>query len=158
MGVKVVFVCTGNICRSPAGHAVLAHRLAQSPRGASIEVDSCGIGGWHADEPPDPRAVREGKRRGYRVDHPARQVQPTDFTMPALIVAMGKDHLQALQRMAPSGFPKDHIVLLRSFDPASAPGADVADPYYGADEGFSTMYDVIEAAMPGLLEFLHAPR
>jgi len=154
--VRVVFVCTGNICRSPAAHAVLAHHLAHDPLASAVSVDSCGIGGWHAGDPPDPRAVHEGRVRGYRVDHPARQVRAADFTLPVLLVAMGNDHLRALQRMAPTGFPKDRIVTLRGFDPASAPGADVDDPYYGDDNGFRVMYDVIEAAMPGLVQALRA--
>lgn len=150
--LRLVFVCTGNICRSPAAHAVMAARLGSR---TDVTLDSCGLGGWHAGELPDPRARAEGLRRRFVLDHPARQVRPGDFTPDTVLVAMAREHQTALGRLAPPGFPPARVVLLRDFDPACAPGTDVDDPYYGTDDDFARMFDVIEAAAPGLERALH---
>lgn len=149
--MRVLFVCTGNICRSPSAHAVLEKKLKEI--GSSVLVDSAGMGNWHAGELPDPRAQKEGQIRGYRVDHPARMVRKDDFH--GLVIAMDRGHLEGLRRLAPPSFPASQLRLLRSFDPLSR-DLDVADPYYGDEQDFSEMYDVIEACMPGLLSFLRA--
>jgi protein-tyrosine phosphatase len=152
MKPTLLFICTGNICRSPAAHAVMAHHLALAGLSEEVRVDSAGMGGWHAGELPDPRARREGARRGYRLDHLARAVSADDFRRPGLLLALDRGHERALQRMAPAGFPADRIRLLRSFDPQSAVGAEVADPYYGPESGFASMFDEIEATVVGLVQ------
>lgn len=153
--MRVLFICTGNICRSPAAHAVLEARLrAEAAEGAAwagrVSVDSAGLGGWHAGEAPDRRASAEGRRRGYRVDHPARAIHAMDLRTADLVLAMDRGHLAKLERMLPPGFDRRRLQLLRSFDPAAPEAAEVEDPYYGGDEGFAEMFDVIEASMPGL--------
>ena len=153
--MRVLFVCTGNICRSPAAHAVLESKL-RGQEWASIQVDSAGTGGWHTGELPDPRARREGARRGYSLLHPARQIGRSDFEEPGLLIALDRGHYRALRQLAPSGFPEERLALLRSFDPEAGPMAEVADPYYGDERDFSEMFDVIEAAMPGLIHHLQA--
>lgn len=153
MAFRVCFVCTGNICRSPAAHAVLVARLAEAGI-LGIEVDSCGLGCWHVEEPSDRRARAEGARRGLALNHLARTLHPSDFLLPGILVAMDRGHRRALLDRAPAGFDPARVVLLRDFDPASPPGSDVADPYYSGAAAFTTMFDVIEAAMPGLVEWL----
>ena len=159
--MKVLFVCTGNICRSPAAHAVLEHRLAAATgRGEAwagrVQVDSVGLGGWHEGELPDPRARRAGKSRGYVVDSPARAIRVADLQAADWVLAMDHGHMQHLKKILPPGFLPERLRLLRSFDPSAPAGAEVDDPYYGPDAGFDAMFGVIEAAMPGLLAQLRA--
>lgn len=150
---RVVFVCTGNICRSPAAHAVLAAALARDGP-AGVEVDSAGTGFWHRGELPDPRARLEGARRGYDLNHRARAVTRADFAPGTLVLAMDRGHLRSLTRLAPPGFTD--LRLFRSFDPEGGADADVADPYYGGARDFGEMYDVIERTTPAILAFLRS--
>lgn len=149
---RVVFVCTGNICRSPAAHAVVEAALARAGV-RDVEVDSAGTGDWHAGQLPDARARGEGARRGYALTHPARQVRRGDFVPGTLVVAMDEGHLRALRRLAPD-FPD--LVLYRDFDPTASGPTGVDDPYYGGAEGFAEMFDVIERCVPALLRRLGA--
>lgn len=142
--MRVLFVCTGNICRSPAAHAVLERMVTRA--GLAVEVDSAGLGGWHQGELPDPRARAEGARRGYALTHPARVVQSGDFQAFDLIIAMDRGHLRALTERAPPAC-RDRVRLFRSVDP-TAPDADVADPYYDGPEAFAEMFDTIERCAP----------
>ncbi len=144
---RVLFVCTGNICRSPAAHAVVEAALGRAGRG-DVVVDSAGTGDWHAGELPDARARAEGARRGLALTHPARRVVAADFAAGTLVVAMDQGHHRAVARMAP-GFAD--LVLFRDFDPARSGPADVEDPYYGGSDGFADMFDVIERCVPALL-------
>jgi len=141
---RVLFVCTGNICRSPAAHAVFEAAARQA--GSAIEVDSAGTSDWHRGRLPDGRARTEGARRGYTLDHVARQVRIEDFTADTLVVAMDRSHAEALRRFRPPA-----LVLFRAYDPLG--GQDVDDPYYSGAAAFSRMFDVIERTTPGLLAY-----
>lgn len=159
--MKVLFVCTGNICRSPAAHAVLEHRLAEaSKRGEAwagrVQVDSVGLGGWHEGELPDPRARRAGKSRGYTVDSPARAIRVADLQAADWVLAMDHGHMRHLKRILPPGFQPERLRLLRSFDASAPAEAEVEDPYHGPEAGFDVMFDVIEASMPGLVARLRS--
>lgn len=150
--MRVLFVCTGNICRSPAAHAVFQAHAARA--GLVVTIDSAGTGSWHAGELPDERARAEGARRGYALTHRARQVRSSDFASFDLLLAMDRTHLRALHARAPAAV-RDRVVLFRAFD--EAPGdPDVADPYYDGPEAFAEMFDVLEAAMPRLLTHVAA--
>lgn len=151
--MRVLFVCTGNICRSPAAHAVLEQKLRIAGDWATtITVDSVGLGNWHEGELPDPRARAAGKRRGYDLNHPARGIRLSDFSTHTWIIALDTGHLQKLQQMRPPTFPAAQITLLRSYHQDSE--LSVADPYYGPESGFEEMFDVIESAIPGLIHAL----
>ena len=138
----ILFVCTGNICRSPTAEAVLRHLAAEE--GLELHIQSAGIGDWHVGAAPDERAQHHARNRGYDLSAlRARQVTTEDFARFDLILAMDRGHLRALTRMA----PVEHKHKVRLF----VAGNDVPDPYYGGPEGFDLVFDVCLAACEGLL-------
>jgi protein-tyrosine phosphatase len=140
--MKVLFVCTGNICRSPTAEGVLRELSRQ--QGVSVHVESRGTHDYHVGEPPDERAQHHAKRRGYDLSaQRARHVAKGDFEAFDLIVAMDRGHLRLLRQMCPS----DLHSKIRAF----LPDGEVPDPYYGGPEGFEQVLDMIEEACRGLL-------
>lgn len=152
-GVRVCFVCLGNICRSPTAEGVFAKLVADAGLRGRVEIDSAGTGAWHAGERADARARAEARRRGVELHSVARQVEPEDFERFDLLVAMDHGNHRDLSEMAPAD-ARAEIVLLRSFDPDAPPGAEVPDPYYGGGDGFRQVFDICEAGARGLLEHL----
>ena len=150
--VSVLFVCMGNICRSPTGEGVFRHYVASCGHGDAIRVDSAGTIAFHRGEPADSRMRDAAARRGYRLESQARQVQPQDLRSFALIVPMDHDNLAYLEEMA--GGPDGSIRLLGSFLDGYSGNAEapaVPDPYYGGERGFEAVMDMIEAACPSML-------
>jgi protein-tyrosine phosphatase len=151
--VRLLFVCLGNICRSPTAEGVMLQLVAQASA-EKIEIDSAGTGGWHVGEAPDQRAAQAARARGIRLVSRARQVRAEDFDDFDLILAMDRSNERALSRLAPDEQARAKVRMLREFDPTCAAGddLDVPDPYYDADEGFEIVLDQIQAACAGLLE------
>ena len=149
--IRVLFVCSGNICRSPTAEGVLRAQLAAAGLADRVEVDSCGLGDWHVGELPDARTRATARRRGVELAHRARQLHPRDLHTFDHVLALDGEHLAALVRM-PRG--KARIALLRSFERDAPPDADVPDPYYGDAAGFEHVYDLCERACAGLIEHL----
>ncbi len=145
--MKVLFVCTGNICRSPTAEGVL-RELARKEN-LQLHVESRGTHDYHVGEPPDERAQHHAKRRGYDLSAlRARRVSSQDFADFDLIFAMDRGHLKMLERICPSAHrPKVRLLV---------PGRDVPDPYYGGPEGFEQVLDLVEAACRGLLTEIKA--
>jgi protein-tyrosine phosphatase len=158
--MRILFVCMGNICRSPTAEGVMRALVREAGLEDRIEVDSAGTGGWHAGEPPDARSTETARRRGVALTGAARQVRPEDFEAFDLLVAMDRDNLQGLLALAPDDEAAEKVRLLREFDPrsAGAPDLDVPDPYYGGDRGFETVLDLVQAACRGLLGELQGAR
>jgi protein-tyrosine phosphatase len=150
--VRILFVCMGNICRSPTAEGVMRHLLAEEGLEDVIELDSAGTGGWHVGDPPDRRATAAARARGIVLDGAARQVRPDDFEDFDLILVADRDNLRDMLAIAPPG-TEQKVRLLREFDPGSegAPDLDVPDPYYGGERGFEDVLDLVEAACRGLL-------
>ena len=153
---SVLFVCLGNICRSPTAHGVFETLRDQRGLSHSIEVDSCGTGAWHVGESPDRRATAEARKRGYDLSHlRARQVEVADFDHFDYILAMDRLNMADLQSMCPADYA-GHLGLFLPFAGALASAADkmpdeVPDPYYGGDDGFARVLDMVERASEGLL-------
>ncbi len=152
--VRVLFVCMGNICRSPMAHAVLAKRVAQRGLEKRVEVDSCGLGDWHVGNPPDQRSIACGRLRGYDLKAiRARQFEPQDFEIFTLLVAMDRGHFDELQKMAPES-ARERIKLFMDFHPEQTGLQDVPDPYYGEFRDFDLAMDLIEQGVEGLVKSL----
>ena len=148
---KVLFVCLGNICRSPTAHGVFAAMVEERGLSSVIEVDSCGTGGWHVGSPPDRRAVAEAAVRGYDLSPlRARQFSPVDFQRFDFILAMDHSNLADLQALRPRQFA-GHLGLFLDFAPRRKE-REVPDPYYGGDDGFAHVLDLVEEASVGLLQ------
>ena len=173
--VRLLFVCLGNICRSPTAEGVMRALVRDAGLEDQIELDSAGLGSWHVGSRPDGRAAAAARARGVSLNGRARTVRRDDFDAFDLLLAMDRSNLRELRRMAPDGKARAKVRLLREFDPASgASGAEprasgdldlherdldvperdleVPDPYYGAAGGFEEVLDLVQAACAGLLE------
>jgi len=147
--MRVLFVCLGNICRSPTAEAVLRQRLQQAGLAERIDVDSAGTGDWHIGKAPDSRTQEAAKRRGYDLSSlRGRQVSPDDFARFDLILAMDGANLRDLQRLRPAQARGELDLYLRRFGLAED---EVPDPYYGGSEGFEHVLDLLEQASDALL-------
>jgi len=154
--IGVLFVCTGNICRSPTAEGIFRKFVADAGMSEAIIADSAGTHDYHVGEPPDPRAQDAASQRGYDLSAlRARRVERGDFERFDLIVAMDRGHQRALSRFAPPA-TAGKIRLMMSF--ASSRGQeDVPDPYYGGPEDFESVLDLLEDAVRGLLDSLGRP-
>jgi protein-tyrosine phosphatase len=149
---RILFVCSGNICRSPLAEGIFRELARARGLALRFEVDSAGTHGLHAGEPADPRARAVGQRHGVPVTSIARAVEAGDFHRFDLIVAMDRGHLRDLRRQCPEGL-RGRLRLMREFDHAGAP-LDVPDPYYGALDGFEDVYDMLTVSCRRLLDAL----
>jgi protein-tyrosine phosphatase len=152
--VRVLFVCLGNICRSPTAEAVMRYHVSANGLDGAIEVDSAGTAGWHAGDPPDERAQAEAARRGIDMTSRARQVHVGDFEHFDLILAMDRSNLSDMQDLTAVAEHRDKLRLLREFDPTADGDLEVPDPYYGGPNGFAEVFDLVDAACRGLVDHL----
>ena len=151
--VRVLFVCMGNICRSPTGEGVFQYYVENAGYSDVIQVDSAGTIDYHAGNPADSRMREAASRRGYSLNSIARQVRPEDIDSFDLIVAMDLDNLMDLQELAKG--PRENIRMLGTFLDGAGRNdmaRPVPDPYYGGAQGFEEVLDMIEDACPGMLE------
>lgn len=152
--LRVLMVCSGNICRSPTAEEVLRVKLAAAGLGDEVEVDSAGTHGFHQREAPDPRAQAAARKRGYDLSRlRARSVERGDFERFHWILAMDEGHLEWLQRSAPRDSPA-RLALLRQHARLQRDLLEVPDPYYGGPDGFEQVLDLVEDACGGLVHAL----
>lgn len=148
---KVLFVCLGNICRSPLAEG-LANKIAKK-NGISDKVyfDSCGTSKYHIGEQPDERTIRNAADNGVKLDHKARQFEKKDFRDFDYILAMDSANLSNIKILDQADQFGDKLYLMRDFDPDN-PGADVPDPYFGGEQGFQNVYDILERSVNNFIE------
>ncbi len=153
--VKVLFVCMGNICRSPTAESVFRFHLEQAGLSAHVEVDSAGTHAYHVGAPPDPRAQAAAAKRGYDLSGlRGRQVQPRDFVEFDYILAMDRDNLAHLQAKCPPEHA--HKLALFMSHSVNFVEREVPDPYYGGAAGFDRVLDMVQDASQGLLAHLRS--
>ena len=152
--MRLLFVCMGNICRSPTAEAAMRHVLIEAGLESEVDVDSAGTGAWHVGDAADPRARAAAARRGIHLQGVARQVTREDLDNFDLVLAADAENQRELLRLAGDDPQRRAKVRrLREFDRASVEAGelDVPDPYYGANDGFEQVLDIVEAACRGLL-------
>lgn len=151
--VHVLFVCLGNICRSPLAEGVFRRLVAERGLSDRIRVDSAGTGGWHVGHPPDRRMQATAEARGVSLSGiEARKVRRADLTAFDYVFAMDRENLRDL-RALDSGEAREKIRLFRDFDPQDG-GSDVPDPYYGGEEGFEVVFEIVDRTCRAILDFI----
>jgi protein-tyrosine phosphatase len=155
--MRILFICMGNICRSPSAEGIFRHLLAQRQVDLEVEVDSAGTHDYHVGEPPDPRAISAARRRGIDLSTlRARSVQPQDFENFDLLIAMDEQNLRELRSRSGPVYAS-RLRLMMDFAPDVGRRA-VPDPYYGGPQGFEDVLDLLEQASEGLLRQLLVSR
>lgn len=152
--MKILFVCLGNICRSPTAEGVFRHLVAREGLEDRFEIDSAGTAAYHAGEAPDRRSTAHARERGIILAGAARKVRPEDFQHFDLILAMDESNYRNLLGMAPDAEAEAKVRMFRDYDADSPKGSSVPDPYYGGPAGFDDVLDLVTAAGEGLLESL----
>lgn len=149
--LHVTFICTGNICRSPMAEKMFAHQISRRGLHDAVRVTSAGTADWHVGKGADERTNQVLRARGYPTEHRAAHVGD-DHLAADLLVAAGRNHVRLLHQL---GAAAGRVTMLRSFDPRSgAVALDVEDPYYGDIADFEEAFTVIEAALPGLHDWV----
>ncbi len=158
--MRLLFVCLGNICRSPTAEGVMRSLVLEAGLEQEIQLDSAGTGRWHVGHDPDERASAAALAHGVHLQGPARQVTAEDFERFDLLIGMDSENVADLRAMAPDRDARERVRLLRDFDPDSAGAGDldVPDPYYGGDGGFDHVFELVRAGCAGLLDEISTGR
>ncbi len=155
--IRVLFVCLGNICRSPMAEGVFREVVRRAGLADRFEVDSAGTSSWHTGEPPDERASAVAVRRGVELTSRARQVAASDLATFDYVLAMDAENLARLRPLEAAAKGAE-VQLLRAFDAQGGSEAEVPDPYFGGPGGFDDVYEMIERACRGLLAHIRKER
>jgi len=150
--IKVLFVCLGNICRSPLGEGIFRHLVSQAGLAPYFEIDSAGTGNWHIGQEPHHGSQRVARERGLDIsDQRARQIRPEDLMTYDYIVAMDAQNAADIRALDPEGRATARIVRMMEFAPHRGT-PDVPDPYFGGPEGFDLVYDMVQEASQAMLD------
>ncbi|MBN2527026.1 MAG: low molecular weight phosphotyrosine protein phosphatase [Deltaproteobacteria bacterium] len=154
---NVMFVCMGNICRSPLAHAVFEDMVQKASLEDAFKIESSGTIGYHVGELPDARMRETARRHGVKMIHRARQLKKKDLDDYDMILAMDKENLSNIRKLATSEAHLQKIQLFRNFDPNATGGAEVPDPYYGGDDGFEHVFQIVQRTCEQLLKDTASP-
>jgi protein-tyrosine phosphatase len=150
--IGVLFVCLGNICRSPLAEGIFKKKVKDANLGQLITSDSAGTSHWHVDELPDKRSVDIARRNGIELDHYGRQIVQNDLNDFDYIIAMDGDNYNDIIRLKENyGNGKAEIILMRYFDDQQS-GTDIPDPYYGGPNGFQNVFDLLDESLSNFLD------
>ena len=158
MKTRILFVCLGNICRSPAAEGIMRRIVERRGLSGTFGIDSAGTYGGHRGELPDPRMRSAASRRGYALTQRSRQVREEDFDRFDMIVAMDDMNYENVHRLAPSRSAAEKIFRMREFFRRHSRWDHVPDPYYEGAEGFELVLDMLEDGCGGILEYLENPQ
>lgn len=151
--VKVLFVCLGNICRSPLGAAIMKKKVREQGLESFVEIDSCGTSNYHIGDNADPRTIANALKQGVSIDHGARQLTSGDLDAFDFIFAMDKSNYENILRISNSGDLGGRIKLMREFDPIRS-GSEVPDPYHGEEKDFQEVFDILDRTIENFLTYL----
>jgi protein-tyrosine phosphatase len=155
--IGVLFVCLGNICRSPLAEGVFRQLVEAEGLSDRFEIDSAGTSSYHVGDPPDARTTEVAARRGVRLEHAARQLSPADLSRYHYVVAMDNSNLGKIRRLSDrSADGRVDVTLLRAYEPEGGGDLEVPDPYFGGPDGFEDVHDMVERACRGLLAHIRA--
>ena len=153
--MKVLFVCLGNICRSPLAEAVFNHQIREKGLDIHFSAESCGTANYHIGDNPDPRTIRNAFKNGVTIDHLGRQFCQEDFERFDLILAMDASNFSNIMRVPGAAKHKSKVKMMRWYD-AHQKDADVPDPYYGNENDFQEVFDILNRSMKGLITELES--
>jgi protein-tyrosine phosphatase len=150
--IKVLFVCLGNICRSPLAEAVFKHKVIARGLDKFIVADSCGTANYHVGDTPDPRTIANAKKNGVNINHCGRQLKSTDLENFDFILAMDASNYDNIMRLQNATQHTSKIMMMREYDPLGR--GDVPDPYYGGERHFQDVFDILDRTMDAFVKHL----
>lgn len=150
---RILFVCLGNICRSPLAEAIFKHKIRAKKLAHLVEADSCGTANYHVGDTPDPRTIKNALKNGVVIDHLGRQLSARDLEAYDFILAMDRSNHTNILRLSNATDHAHKIRLMRSFDINSS-GDEVPDPYYGDEAGFQNVFEILSHSVDSFIEFL----
>jgi protein-tyrosine phosphatase len=154
--LRILFVCLGNICRSPLAEGIFDHLVREAGLSKRFYIDSAGTAAYHVGDPPDERTCAVARARGINLRSRGRQIAKSDLQQFDYIIAMDSDNRAGIERLAARATPHAVIRMLREFDPEAEDDRDVPDPYYGGTRGFENVHDIVERSCRALLDYLRS--
>lgn len=154
--MKILFVCLGNICRSPLAEGILKHKLKLMGLDSKVMVDSCGTSNYHIGDLPDSRTRDNAKKNGITLDHRGRQLSNKDIDQFDIILAMDRSNYNNILRLVDDSSLKSKVMLMREFDHQE--GTEVPDPYYGGEDGFQEVFDILDRSIDEFIRHLKSKK
>lgn len=150
---RVLFVCLGNICRSPLAEAIFKHKIKEKKLGSAYDADSCGTSNYHIGDSPDDRTIRNARKNGVEISHQARQLTERDLESFDYIMAMDRSNYNNIFRLSNAMEYNHKVLMMRQFD-SEDEDAEVPDPYYGGERGFQEVFDILDRSIEGFITYL----